>query len=184
MNRTALLAGIGAGLLLAAGTANAGVCSGEIMALQKQLADTPAVANNAAPNPDPGAAPLPAAGPEPLPSPGATLGAAPSAAAPSADSSSTAPSGSGEAAGSAGATGQPIAGGGTPVQNGAGADAPDETAPMDSEAAEAGALSTAAGADPDAAAQSLARAQVLDQAGDEAGCMKEVDQAKGQLGQR
>ncbi len=161
MNRTAFLLTIGAGLLLAAGTANAGICSGEIMALQKQLADIPAVASN--PNPDPGAA------------------------APGTETAGAAPSGSSEATP---APEQPDASGGTlvqgvtPVQNGTGADMPDEIAPMDSEAAEAGALVTAAGADPDAAAQSLARAQVLDQAGDEAGCMTEVNEAKGQLGQR
>jgi hypothetical protein len=36
-----------AGLLLAAGTAQAGVCSGEIMALQKQMEETPTMANAA-----------------------------------------------------------------------------------------------------------------------------------------
>jgi hypothetical protein len=44
--------------------------------------------------------------------------------------------------------------------------------------------SAAAGVDPDAAAQSLAKARILDQAGDEAGCMSQVNQAKSQLGQQ
>ena len=43
-----LLAGSAAGLLLAAGAAQAGVCSGEIMALQKQMQDTPTKASNSA----------------------------------------------------------------------------------------------------------------------------------------
>jgi len=38
--------------------------------------------------------------------------------------------------------------------------------------------------DPDGAAQSLAKARILAQTGDEAGCMSQVNQAKSQLGQQ
>jgi hypothetical protein len=50
--------------------------------------------------------------------------------------------------------------------------------------ARAGRLNRIVGADPDVASQALARAQMLDQAGDEPGCAKEVRQAKNELGQR
>jgi hypothetical protein len=71
------------------------------------------------------------------------------------------------------------------AQNGAGG-APAETAPQDSTMPQSGpATAAAAGTpDPDAASKSLARAQALDQAGDEDGCMREVNQAKSQLGQQ
>jgi hypothetical protein len=99
MNTNALLVGLGAGLLLAAGAARAD-CAGEIMALQERIDDMPAVASTEGVGPDSkptariveanradtradaaaGAAPLPA--PEgPVPDPGTTLGAAPGAAA-------------------------------------------------------------------------------------------------------
>ena len=62
---------------------------------------------------------------------------------------------------------------------------------MDADAADASQLNTAAGIDTtdtgatgtDAAAQALTRARALDQAGDEAGCMTAIEEAKGQLGQ-
>jgi len=53
-------------------------------------------------------------------------------------------------------------------------------APTDSEAAEAGQTSTAAGIDD--ASGSLQRAKELDQKGDEAACMAEIAKAKGALG--
>ena len=144
--RTTLLVTSAAGLLLAAGTAQAGVCSGEIMALQKQMEETPTMAN----------------------------------------ASPTAPSGSGEAGTTPGTEEMPDASGGTLVQND---DAPAPTAPMDADAADASQLNTAAGTDTtgtgatgtDAAAQALARARALDQAGDEAACMDAVDEAKSHL---
>jgi len=128
-----LLAGSAAGLLLAAGSAQAGACSGEIMALQQQMEEAPAMASNIS----------------------AAL---------------------------------PDASGGTLVQNEA---TPAPTEAMDSDAAAASQLNTAAGTDTtdtgatgtDAAAQALARARALDQAGDEAACMDAVDEAKSQLGQ-
>ena len=52
-----LLAGSAAGVLLAAGAAQAGVCSGEIMALQKQMEETPTMASATAPTANSGAAP-------------------------------------------------------------------------------------------------------------------------------
>jgi hypothetical protein len=150
-----LLAGGAAGVLLAAGAAQAGACSGEIMALQKQMEETPTMASGA----PSGAAPLPAPGPVPE-NAGQTLGAPPSN----------------------------EAGGGTLAQNDT---APAPTEPMDADAADATQLNTAAGTDttgttesgPDAAAQALARARALDQAGDEAGCMSAIDEAKGHLAQ-
>ncbi len=141
--RTTLLVTSAAGLLLAAGTAQAGACSGEIMALQKQMEETPSMAN----------------------------------------AGYAAPSGSGEA------DEMPDASGGTLVQSD---DAPAPTAPMDADAADASQLNTAAGTDTtgtgatgtDAAAQALARARALDQAGDEAACMDAVDEAKSHLTQQ
>ena len=127
-----LLAGSAAGLLLAAGTAQAGACSGEIMALQQQMEETPTMSDASAALPD--------------------------------------------------------ASGGTLVQNEA---TPAPTEAMDSDAAAASQLNTAAGTDTtdtgatgtDAAAQALARARALDQAGDEAACMDAVDEAKSHLDQ-
>ena len=127
-----LLAGSAAGLLLAAGSVQAGACSGEIMALQQQMEETPTMSNASAALPD--------------------------------------------------------ASGGTLVQNEA---TPAPTEAMDSDAAAASQLNTAAGTDTtdtgatgaDAAAQALARARALDQAGDEAACMDAVDEAKSHLDQ-
>ena len=134
--RTVLLA---AALLLAAGPAQAGECSGEIMALQAQMEETPIMTNAQGTN----------------------------------------------ALGSAEIT---EAAGGTLVQ---GEDTPAPTEPMDADAAAASQLNTAAGTDTtgtadsgiDAAAQALARARALDEAGDEDACMTAVDEAKGHLGQ-
>jgi hypothetical protein len=172
-----LLAGSAAGLLLAAGAAQAGACSGEIMALQKQMEETPTMASN----PAPGTVPQNA---------GQTLGAAPSATAAETETAHAAPNGSGEAGPTPSAEEMPDASGSTLVQNDA-TPQPAPTEPMDSDAAAASQLNTAAGTDTtdtgatgtDAAAQALARARALDQAGDEAGCMNAIEEAKGQLGQ-
>jgi hypothetical protein len=96
------------------------------------------------------------------------------------------PSGSGAGTGTApGKVEQPDASGGTLAQSGAGnAVPPAQTAPLDSDAAQSGALGNSASADPDAAAKSLVRARAADQAGDEAACMDAVNQAKSQLGQQ
>ena len=183
-----LRAGSAAGLLLAAGTAQAGVCSGEIMALQKQMEETPTMASNAAPSGQTGMAPLPAPGTVPE-NAGQTLGAPPSDAAGGGQTAHAAPDGSGET-GTSGTIEQPDASGGTLVQNDA-APPPASTESMDSDAAAASQLNTAAGTDTtdtgatgtDAAAQALVRARALDEAGDEAGCMDAVEEAKSQLGQ-
>lgn len=167
-----LLAGSAAALLLAAGTAQAGACSGEIMALQKQMEETPTMASNTTPGTMPQNA-------------GQTLGAPPSAnAAPIGETAHAAPNGSGETGPTPTAEEMPDASGGTLVQNDA-APQPAPTEPMDSDAAAASQLNTATGTDTgtDAAAQALARARALDQAGDEAGCMNAIEEAKGQLGQ-
>jgi hypothetical protein len=183
-----LLAGSAAGVLLAAGAAQAGACSGEILALQKQMEETPTMASNAAPGADTGAAPLPAPNSVPQ-NAGQTLGAPPSSAGTdSTETAHAAPSGSGET-GTPGTVERPDASGGTLVQNDS---APASTEPMDADAADASQLNTAAGTDTtgtgttgsDAAAQSLARARALDQAGDEAGCMDAVNEAKSQLTQQ
>jgi hypothetical protein len=164
-----LLAGSAAGLLLAAGTAQAGACSGEIMALQKQMEETPTMASSTAPT-------MPQTA-------GQTLGAPPSAnGAPISETAHAAPNGSGETGVDASS--------GTLVQNDT-APQPAPTEAMDSDAAAASQLNTAAGTDTtgtgatgtDAAAQALARARALDQAGDEAACMDAIEEAKGQLGQ-
>jgi hypothetical protein len=170
-----LLAGSAAGLLLATGAAQAGACSGEIMALQKQLEETPTMTSNT------GTVPQNA---------GQTLGAPPSANAAETETAHAAPNGSGETGATPSAEEMPDASGGTLVQNDA-TPQPAPTEPMDSDAAAASQLDTAAGTDTtdtgatgtDAAAQALARARALDQAGDEAGCMNAIEEAKGQLGQ-
>jgi hypothetical protein len=197
MNKSALLLGLGAGLLMAAGTAQAGVCSGEIMALQKKMENLPTMASTSNATPEAGvtasdsagtkahavggAAPLPPVDAE-VPDPGATLGAPPSGDAAGGETANAVPSGSGEAAGSPGTIEQPDASGGTLVQGGraAATGAPvDEGAPADAATAAA-----TTGRDPDAAAQALARARAFDQAGDEAACMNAINEAKSKLGQQ
>lgn len=181
---TTLLAGSAAGVLLAAGAAQAGVCSGEIMALQKQMEETPTMASSAAGSTATGTAPLPAPGTVPQ-NAGQTLGAPPSDAAGGSQTAAAAPSAPPTAPG---AETMPDANGGTLAQNDA---APAPTEPMDADAADAAQLNTAAGTDTtgtatggaDAAAQALARARALDQAGDETGCMSAIDEAKGHLAQ-
>ena len=169
-----LLAGSAAGVLLA-GAAQAGVCSGEIMALQKQMEETPTMASGTVPE-----------------NAGQTLGTPPSAVAGGTETAHAVPSGSGEAGATPGAEEMPDASGGTLVQNDSAATPPPaSTEPMDSDAAAASQLNTAAGIDTtdtgatgtDAAAQALVRARALDQAGDEAGCMNAIEEAKSQLGQ-
>jgi hypothetical protein len=185
MNKHALFFGVCAGLLLAAGTASAGTCSAEIEALQKTLAATGSVASaggsqgtsiqqgtNSAITADSAT--------------GATSAPVPDVNGTDASGgmmASTAPSGSGTGT-APGRIEQPDASGGVLADQGAGGQ-PAETAPLDSETPNAAPPNTAANPiDPDAASQSLARAKVLDQAGDEAGCMSQVNQAKSQLGQQ
>ena len=170
---TTLLAGSAAGLLLAAGTAQAGACSGEIMALQKQMEETPTMASSAAP------------------ALGESLGAAPNAqAAGTTETAHAAPNGSGEAESIPGSGPLPDANGGMLVQNDT-TPPPAATESMDSDASAASQLNTAAGTDTtdtgatgtDAAAQALTRARALDTAGDEAACMDAVNEAKSHLGE-
>jgi hypothetical protein len=186
MNKHALCFGVCAGLLLAAGTASAGTCSAEIEALQKTIANTGSVASAGA-----------SQGTSIQQGTNATITADSASATPApapdvngTDASggmmaSTAPSGAGAGTGTApGKIEQPDASGGTLADQGAGGQ-PAQTAPLDSETPNAAPPGTAANPiDPDAASQSLARAKVLDQAGDEAGCMQQVNQAKSQLGQQ
>ena len=185
MNKHALLFGVCAALLPAAGTASAGTCSAEIEALQKTLANTGSVANTeAAPGTsipqgtDAAIAANSAAGAAPAPDVNGTSASGGMMA-------STVPSGSGAGTGIApGKVEQPNASGGTLANQGAGGQ-PSQTAPLDSDTPNAASPDSAANPiDPDAASQSLARAKALDQAGDEAGCMEQVNQAKSQLGQQ
>jgi len=185
MNKHALCFGVCAGLLLAAGTASAGTCSAEIEALQKTIASTGSVASTggsqgtsiqqgtkAAITADSATSATPVPDVNGTDASGGMM-------------ASTAPSGSGAGTGTApGRIEQPDASGGVLADQGAGGQ-PAETAPLDSETPNAAPPNTAANPiDPDAASQSLARARVLDQAGDEAGCMSQVNQAKSQLGQQ
>ena len=126
------------------------------MALQKQMEETPTMASSAAP----GSVPQTAA---------QTLG---------------------EAEATPGTTEMPDASGGTlPEQHTRRSRRRAEA--IDPDAAAASQLNTAAGTDTtgtgatgtDAAAQALARARALDQAGDEAACVDAIEEAKGQLGQ-
>jgi hypothetical protein len=161
MNKHALLFGVCAGLLLAAGTASAGTCTAEIESLQKTLSATGAIAN-----------------------------------ADASDDTSLDQGTNATIAANAGngATQAPVpdangtdASGGMTAQNGGAGGAPAQTAPLDSDVPQSGgtqAGQTAAAIDPDGAAQSLAKARILAQAGDEAGCMEQVNQAKSQLGQQ
>jgi hypothetical protein len=184
MNRSALLLGLSAGLLLAAGTASAGTCSAEIEALQKTIAATGTVASADSTSVPQGAAGALAANaggsaaPVPVPAPNGTdaQGGMVANASPGAGSSSGIAPGKIE---------DPKSSGGTlaAANSGAGG-APAQTAPLDSDAPQSGAPQSAAAIDPDAASQSLARARLFDQAGDESACMMEVNQAKSQLGQQ
>ena len=192
MNKSALLLGLGAGLLFAAGTANAGACSAEIEALQKTIASIGTVASGASDQPNANAnAAIEAEGHTDTGTPGGTVPAPSEIPVPAAKTGQAATAGSEpvpapngtDAAGGMVAEAEP----GTGIAPGGGAGGvPAETAPQDSVVPQAGpptSATTGAIADPDAASQSLARAQLLDQAGDESGCMKEVSQAKSQLGQ-
>lgn len=181
MNRIAATLGLCAALAFGAGAAQAGTCSAEIMALQKQITGTPTMASSGTTDADPGPAPLPAPDAA-TPAPGATLGASPSADAGGGEIAHAAPSGSGEAASTPGTDPLPDASGGTLAQGGKTVPAPAQSAPMDEDAAQVAELNTAAGADPDEAAKALARARAFDQAGDEAACMNAVAEAKSRLG--
>lgn len=155
MNKSALLLGLGAGLLLAAGTANAGSCSVEIEALQRTIAriNTDATGPLDEPTANIDAA-IDAEGHADIGTPGGTVPAPGEIFMPRTN------------------TGQAAIGSMSA-----------ETQPSNSNVARTGQLNRPVGADPDLASQSLARAQMLDQAGDEPGCMKEVRQAKNQLEQ-
>ena len=192
MNKSALLLGLGAGLLFAAGTANAGACSAEIEALQKTIASIGTVASGASDQPNANAnAAIEAEGHTDTGTPGGTVPAPSEIPVPAAKTGQAATAGSEPvpAPNGTNATGGMVAEAepGTGIAPGGGAGGvPAETAPQDSVVPQAGpptSAATGAIADPDAASQSLARAQLLDQAGDESGCMKEVSQAKSQLGQ-
>ena len=187
MNRSALLLGLSAGLVLAAGTASAGTCSAEIEALQKTIAATGTVANADSTSVTQGAEGAIAANsgssaaPAPVPNGTDAQGGMVANASPSAGS------GSGIAPGK---IEDPKSNSGTlaAANSGAGG-APAQTAPLDSDmplsgVPQAGTAQAAAAIDPEAASQSLARARLFDQAGDESACMKEVNQAKSQLGQQ
>ena len=157
MNKSALMLGLGAGLLFAAGTANAGTCSADIEALHRTIAriDTDATGPHDQPyaNLDAG---IDAEGHTDTGTPGGTVPAPGEIFMPLADTGQTA----------------------------VGDMAAPETPPSNPHMARAGRLNKVEGADPDVASQALARAQMLEQAGDDPGCTKEVRQAKNELGQR
>jgi len=151
MKRTLFIVSLSAGVLLAAGSAAAaGLCTGEIETLEKTLAKT-----------DAGMGPT-GTGADTTP-----------------DADTTTP----------GTTTQAEQHPPTDTMNQAAqgkATSPEDVlqqnqgAPTDSDAAEAGQMSTAAGIDD--ATGALQRAKELDQKGDEAACMAEVAKAKGTLG--
>jgi hypothetical protein len=151
MKSTLFIVSLGAGLLLAAGSAAAaGLCTAEIETLEKTLATT-----------DAGMGPTGTGTDTP------------------ADAETTTP----------GTTAQTEQHPPTDTMNQAAqgkATSPEDVlqqnqgAPTDSDAAEAGQMSTAAGIDD--ATDSLQRAKELDQKGDEAACMEEIAKAKGALG--
>ncbi len=154
MNKSALLLGLGAGLLFAAGTANAGACSAEIEALQKTIASIGTVASGASDQPNANAnAAIEAEGHTDTGTPGGTVPAPGEIFMPRVNT---------------GQTGDVMA---------------SETPPPNSQTARVGRPNRIMGADPDVASRALARAQMLDQAGDP-GCTREVTQAKNLLGQR
>ena len=149
MKSTLFIVSLGAGLLLAAGSAAAaGVCTAEIENLEKTLATA-----------DAGMGPT-GTGTGTGTGTDAVTGVAPTEQHPPTDVMNQAAEGK--------------------------ATSPDDVlqqnqgAPTDSDAAEAGQMSTAAGIDE--ATDSLQRAKELDQKGDEAACMAEIAKAKGALG--
>ena len=139
---------LGAGLLLAAGPAAAGLCTAEIENLEKTLSST-----------DAGMGPT---GAGTATDPGAATGAAP---------------GTTEQHPPTEAMNQAAQGKATSPED---VLQQNQGAATDSDAAEAGQMSTAAGIDD--ATDSLQQAKELDQKGDEAGCMEQIVKAKGALG--
>ena len=151
MKSTVFIAGLSAGLLLAASSAAAGPCTGEIENFEKTLASTDAGMGPTGTGIDP-ATGIETATPE-------VTGDATEEHPPT------------EAMNQA-AEGKATSPEDVLQQN--------QGAPTDSEAAEAGQTSTAAGIDD--ASGSLQRAKELDQKGDEVACMAEIAKAKGALG--
>ena len=154
MNKSALLLGLGAGLLFAAGAANAGICSADIEALQRTIGRINTDANGpyaeSYANLD---AAIDAEGHTDTGTPGGTVPTPGEIFMPRVNT---------------GQTGDVMA---------------SETPPPNSQTARVGRPNRIMGADPDVASRALARAQMLDQAGDP-GCTREVTQAKNLLGQR
>jgi hypothetical protein len=150
MKSTVFVAGLSAGLLLAAGSAAAGPCTGEIENFEKTLASTDAGMGPTGTGTDP------ATGAETA-LPGATSQTEEH---PPTETMTQAAEGKATSA-------QDVL-----QQN--------QGEPTDSDAAEAGQTSTAAGIDD--ASGSLQRAKELDQKGDEAACMAEIAKAKSALG--
>lgn len=148
MKRSILILGLGAGVMLAAGSAAAGPCTAEIETLEKTLAATDAgmgptggVTGGAVGGATDGA-----------------VGAAPEAHPPTETMNQAA---EGKATSPADVLQQ------------------NQGAPTDADAAQAGQTTTAAGVD--AASDGLQRAKQLDQSGDEAACMSEIDRVKDAL---
>lgn len=193
MNRNALLAGLGAGLLLAAGSAQAADCAGQIMAMQERIDAMPVPASSQ------GAGGV---GPDSKPTArivetnradtraDAAGGAAPL---PTHEGAHTVPNGSGETAATPAPIDERDAAGGVLVQRDSDmteptVPSPDPVEPMDEDeiqAKETNPVQPGEPADLDtaAAAQDLARAQAYYQAGDEAACLDAIAQARGHLSQ-
>jgi hypothetical protein len=156
MKSTLFFVNLGAGFLLAAGPAAAGLCTAEIENLEKTLSTADAGMGPTGTGTDAGA--------------GAVTGVAPGTT-PGTTSDTTQEHPPTEAMNQA-AQGKATSPEDVLQQN--------QGAPTDSDAAEAGQMSTAAGIDD--ATDSLQQAKELDQKGDEAACMEQIVKAKGALG--
>lgn len=154
MKSTLFFVSLGAGFLLAAGPAAAGLCTAEIENLEKTLSTADAGMGPTGMGTDAGA--------------GAVTGVAPSTTPGTTPPQEHPPTETMNQA----AQGKATSPEDVLQQN--------QGAPTDSDAAEAGQMSTAAGIDD--ATDSLQQAKELDQKGDEAACMEQIAKAKGALG--
>lgn len=162
MKSTLFFVSLGAGFLLAAGPAAAGLCTAEIENLEKTLSTADAGMGPTGMGTDAGAGAVTGVAPSTTPgtTPGTIPGTTPPQEHPPTETMNQA------------AQGKATSPEDVLQQN--------QGAPTDSDAAEAGQMSTAAGIDD--ATDSLQQAKELDQKGDEAACMEQIAKAKGALG--
>lgn len=163
MKSTVFFLSLGAGLLMAAAPAAAGLCTAEIENLEKTLSSTDAGMGPTGTGTETGT--------------GAVTGVAPSTTQQGTTQQGTAQPGTTQEHPPTEAMNQAAQGKATSPED---VLQQNQGAATDSDAAEAGQMSTAAGIDD--ATDSLQQAKELDQKGDEAACMEQIAKAKSALG--